>query len=489
MTGPPSPPAASPSSSTPSSSAASATQLDRLRIDRSPHAGARRRRTPWGLIWTVAVVLAIVAAIAFSMREQLAAPRVRTAKVRRITATEGAVRTTASGYVVARTRAAISSRLSGRLEKLNVDLGSRVRAGELLGELGHADLDAALAQAEADIEVRRRNVATAQAQRNAAAAGVGASKARVAELEAGVREMEARLADTDRVVAMQERLASSGAGVRDALDSARTQRAVMFEQLGRSRAATASARADVDRVEADVEAAGAAVAAAEAGLAVAAAAADQARAIRQDAFILAPFAGVVVRKEAEVGEMVAPVSAAGTTTRGAIVTLVDFTTLEMEVDVIERDVSKIDDGAPCRVVLDARRDHPYAGVVRQRVPTADRATSTVRVKVAFLALDDFVLPEMGGRVEFLANDKASVALGRDRVIVPAEAFTERDGASGVFAVRDGRVEWTPARRAEGAAAAGEVEVAEGLAGGEDVVLAPGADLASGALVKVAAPAK
>ncbi|MCE9636661.1 MAG: efflux RND transporter periplasmic adaptor subunit [Planctomycetes bacterium] len=451
--------------------------LDRLRIDRTPPTPGSRRRSkaPW--IW-VGVLLLVIGGVAYSKRESLSAPEVRTAKVRRITATEGAVRTSASGYVVARTRAAISSKMSGRLEKIQVDVGDRVVAGQMLGELGHADLDASVAQAEADIEVRRRNIATAEAQHAAADATVRSQTTRVAE-------MDARLVDAERTVALQEKLVAGGAGIRDTLDSAKMQRSVMAEQVSRGRAGVESSKADVARAEADLASAAAGIMAAKAGLAASEAAVAYARAVRADAFIVAPFAGVVVRKEAEVGEMVSPVNGSGSTTRGAIVTLVDFASLEMEVDVIERDISKVVDGAPCRIVLDARRDHPYAGVVRQKVPTADRATSTVQVKVAFKDVDAFVLPEMGGRVEFLDPARADSALGKDRVIAPAAAFVERDGKPGVWILRDGRAEWLAARKADGAASApGEADVAEGLAGGEEVIVSPPANLNPGKLVRV-----
>jgi len=458
--------------------------VDRLRIDRGAAGAARSRRRSRTLWIVVVLVLLAGGGAGFALRDRFTSVEVRVAKVRRLVATEGAVSTTASGYVVARTRAAISSRLSGRLEVLNVDVDADVKAGDVLAELGHADLDAALAQAEATTAMRRSDVEAAKARRAVSAAALESVRSRVREADAAVREMETRLAEADRVVALQERLAKSGAGVADTLEAAKADRAATAEMLGRSKAAADSARADLARADADLKASEASVGSAEAAVAVAEAATAQARALRQDAFIVAPFSGRVVRKEAEVGEMVAPVNAAGSTTRGAVVTLVDFATLEMEVDVIERDISKVEDGAPCRIVLDARRDHPYAGVVRQLVPTADRSTSTVRVKVSFRDLDDFVRPEMGGRVEFLKKDRADAALTRDRVLVDASAFVEREGTKGVWVVREGAAQWQPARPVDGAASSGEVEVAEGLAGGEDVVLSPAASLAPGALVSV-----
>jgi RND family efflux transporter MFP subunit len=463
---------------------AAAPGLERLRIDRDAGAAGRRRRSGVKLAVAAVVALLVLGGAWALVGEELTAPSVRTAKVRRVSATEGAVETTASGYVVARRRAAISSKLSGRLDKLLVDVGDRVAEGQLLGELGHADLDAAVARARADAETRRRHVATARARRASTQAAAKASRSRVREAEAAAAEMATRLTDAERSLALQERLAQGGAGIRDALDAAKAARDVMEAQTEKARASVAMLGADADRADADVAAADAEIAAAEAAVTAAEAALAQAEATRRDADIVAPFAGVVVRKEAEVGEMVSPVNAAGSTTRGAVVSLVDFASLEMEVDVIERDISKVREGADCRIVLDSRRDAPYAGAVRQIVPTAERSTSTVRVKVAFRKLDDRVLPEMGGRVEFLAEGRGEAALGRDRVLAPAAAFVERDGRSGVLAVRDGRVEWIEARPADGAPSDGDVEVVEGLSGGEDVVLSPPASLAPRSRVRV-----
>lgn len=461
--------------------------LDRLRIDRSPGGPRRRRRFGTGTVLAGSAIVVLVVLWA-TFGAGLTAPEVAVAKVRRVTATEGAVETTASGYVVARRSAAISSKLSGRLERLLVDVGDRVKEGQLLGELGHADLDAIVSRAKADLEVRGKDVETARAQRDATAAAAAAARARVPEAEAALREMETRLADAARALALQERLVAGGAGIRDALDAAKAQRDVAEQLVAKARAGIATLRAEADRADADVKSSDARLAGAESAVAVARAQLAEAEATRRDADFVAPFAGVVVRKEAEVGEMVAPVNAAGSTTRGAVVTLVDFSTLEMEVDVIERDISKVRDGADCRIVLDSRRDHPYAGVVRQKVPTAERATSTILVKVAFRALDDHVLPEMGGRVEFLAEGKAAVALERDRVLAPAAAFVEHQGKRGVWVLRDAKLEWNPATPVAGAAAdaAGEIEVAEGLAGGEEVVVSPPEGLVPGGAVRVRA---
>ena len=168
-----------------------------------------------------------------------------------------------------------------------------------------------------------------------------------------------------------------------------------------------------------------------------------------------------------------------------MVTLADFGSLEMEVDVIERDIGLVTAGAPCRIVLDSRRDSPYAGSVRQIVPTADRTKSTVLVKVVFATLDEHVFPEMSGRVEFLKPGAEAAATARDRVMVPAEARVRRDERDGVFVVRDDVVTFLPVTfRGDAPAQKGAIEVADGLAGGEEVVLSPPARLATGDSVRV-----
>jgi RND family efflux transporter MFP subunit len=438
----------------------------------------------------VVVVLLLVVGLGgvyATMGEELLAPRVATARVQRVAATDGAVRTTASGYVVARRRAAISSKLSGRLEELTVDVGDDVAAGKLLGRLGHADLDAAVEQARAQVLVRRAESETAKRDAAAAAAAADVARTRVAEPEATLHEMESRLSDAEKTLARESTLKPGVATTQENLDKATMELDVARRRLDQARAQIETIRSQAKQAEVAAAASAGKVATSESMIVAAEAALKQAEATRADADIYAPFSGRVLRKEAEIGEMVAPVNAAGSTTRGAIVTLADFATLEMEVDVIERDVGQIETGAVCRIVLDSRRDKPYAGVVRQIVPTADRTKSTVQVKVTFKALDDRVLPEMSGRVEFLkAGADDAVALGKDRVFAPKAALTTWSGKRGAFEAKDGRAAFrevaSPAAPAE---KDGLVEISSGFVGGEDVITSPPAELADGALVRVA----
>lgn len=467
-----------------------AADLERLRIDRSsPTARRRRAARPWIFAGLAALLLA--ALVYVTMGEELFAPSVRTARAQRVAATEGVVRTSASGYVVPRRRAAISSRLSGRLERLTVDVGDDVTEGQLLGELGHADLDAAVLEAKAGIDVRRADVDGRRREAVAAVATAESARLEAVEFEPLLAEMDSRLADAERTLAREKTLKPGAATTQEALDRAQTERDIAARRVEGLRARLDTKRADAKRSALDAEVAQSRVATAEREVTAAEAALVRAEAIRADANIVAPFAGRVLRKEAEIGEMVSPVNAAGSTTRGAIVTLADFATLEMEVDVIERDIRRVEPGAPCRILLDSRRETPYAGAVRQIVPTADRTKSTVQVKVSFVKLDRDVSPEMSGRVEFLGADATeAVVLGKDRVFAPKAAIVTRDGKRGVFEVKEGRAVFRqigePASPAE---KDGMSEVSSGLIGGEDLVLDPPARLDGGALVRAEQPAK
>ena len=250
-------------------------------------------------------------------------------------------------------------------------------------------------------------------------------------------------------------------------------------------AAVASAVVEERRAAEEASTASARVEGAKAGQAAAEASLRETRTRREDAFIRATFRGRVLRKEAEVGEVIAPATVGGGSTRGALLTLADFDTLEMEVDVFERDVSRVKEGAPARIVLDAYPESPFPGRVRQVVPTADRQKATVQVKVSFDRADPRVLPEMGGKAVFLAEG-TKVSGEADRVVVPSAALREAAGRSGVWILeREGtgtRVRFVPVKT--GPRDGDGVVALSGLSGGERVVLDPPADLKDGELVTV-----
>jgi RND family efflux transporter MFP subunit len=200
----------------------------------------------------------------------------------------------------------------------------------------------------------------------------------------------------------------------------------------------------------------------------------------ENSVIRAPFTGTVLRKEAEVGEVVAP-SVGGGLTRGAVVTMADLATLEVEVDVNEAYIGRVRPDQPARITLDAYPDTAFHGSVRRIVPTADRQRATVQVKVAIEDRDPRILPEMGARVDFLApapTDSGSASARASGPVastfrLPAAAVREAGGRSVVWLVRNGRLE--PRDVEAGPVSGGYREIRRGLAGGE-LVLTGGVEM-------------
>jgi RND family efflux transporter MFP subunit len=199
--------------------------------------------------------------------------------------------------------------------------------------------------------------------------------------------------------------------------------------------------------------------------------------------IRAPFTGVVTAKRAFIGEAVSPFgsSPSGGGSGGAIVTLVEFSTLYVGADVNEANLSKLGPNQPAEISLDAVPDKTYHGFLRQIVPSADRQKATVRVKVAFLDADDRILPDLSARVAFTSQPTQGKT-GRTRVVVPASAIRNLDGKTGVFRVVEGRARFQTVK--VGPAAEGQVEVVEGLAGGERLISTSSGEVRDGDRVKV-----
>jgi RND family efflux transporter MFP subunit len=399
--------------------------LGRLRIDRDqPPPGVSRALRRSALLVVAALVFA-AAALAVLRR---GGPQVEVAQAELRGGAAGAsTGVTANGYVVARTQASVSSRITGRLEYLAVEEGSEVRRGEVLARLESADYEAALGQREAELVTARAAQVEAEAERDQLARDVARTK-----------DLLARgLASTQEAEQLESQLATSEARVR--------------------------------RYEAQVRAAEAAVGVARANL--------------ENTYIRAPFDGTVLRKDAEVGEVVAPVATGSGLTRGAVVTMADLATLEVEVDVNEAYIARVRHGMPARITLDAYPDTSFGGRVRQIVPTADRQRATVQVKVSILDRDPRVLPEMGAQVEFLEGEGPAVAAAAPaRVFVPAAAVKDEAGRQVVWVVRGERVE---RREVEAGPVTGDWrEVRRGVSAGELVVVAGHEGLEDGGRVKV-----
>jgi HlyD family secretion protein len=433
--------------------------LASLRIpDSGTLQSSRRRRWPWA----IAVVLAAAAVLFWQSAR--AAVEVTTVTPTVHTGTNllaGTPVLTASGYIVARRRAVVSAKIQGRLAELHVEEGARVEEGQVFARLESAEFEAAVNRARAQLQ-------QADAQ-------ISAAEALIASANAGLNRAIADRAEAARQLQVAERLAKEDILPTDQLDAARSRVKV-------TDAAVAQARAEQQRAHADLERANAERARARADV-------GYNEALLQNTQIRAPFTGTVVRKMAEVGESVAPIPPGVniSTASGAIVALADLDTLEVEVDVAEANVARLQPNQPAEVIAEAFPDRKYHGVLRQVIPTADRTRATVMVKVTIQDKDANLKPEMSAKVTFVAPAEAASAATHERVVViPATAVVTREGASHVFTVVDGIVQSKTVtvgpKRQDGIVVTGDLD------GNETIVSAPPASLKVGDRVKIAAGA-
>ena len=423
--------------------------LASLRLDDVP-APSRRRR------WIVAALLVIgAAAVLFAWRTSVSLRALEVVTVtptveREGAATAGTPVLTASGYIVARREAVVSSKIQGRLSELRVEEGSVVAQDDLLARLESDDFVAAVQRARAQVQQAEAQVGSAQA---------------------AVRRAEAEQAEARRQLGVAEKLSADRLLAVDSLDAARSR--VQLAEAALGQATADAARAHAARAQASAE------------LSVA-------RAQLQNTVIRAPFAGTVVRKMAEVGESVAPIPPGVniSTASGAIVALADLATLEMEADVSEANVARLQEGQPAEVAVEAFPDRRYKAVLRQIIPTADRTKATVLTKVTLLDKDEDLKPEMSAKVTFLApqaTQAADAVPARPVILVPPSAVVTRDGGTRVFEVIEGRARLRPVTTA--GTRRGLVVVSDGLAGSETLVAQPVDSLADGQSVRAKAAAE
>lgn len=336
-----------------------------------------RPRRRWGVV--AAIVVAAAGAGAYAWTQFGAPVLVETAAVSTAYPSQAYAALNATGYVVAQRKASVASKATGRLEWLGVAEGSHVRKDEIIARLESRDVGAQREQAAANVKVAAANVEQARAE----------------------------LRDADQNLGRSRELASKAFISESALDQA-------IARADKARAALRSAEASLS--------------VAQASLKVADVAFDQ-------TVIRAPFDGVVLTKNANVGDNITPFSNA-VDTKGAVVTMADMDTLEVEADVSESQLARIRVDQPAEIQLDALPGERFPGLVNRIVPTVDRAKATVLVKIRFLERDARVLPDMSAKVTFL--DKATTAADRTPVtVVPKAALAERGGAKVVFVVRDG----------------------------------------------------
>ena len=398
--------------------------LAALRIDRQPE---RRGVGRW-VLWVI--ILLVVGAGGVGAWQW--ATRERPIEVETVMVTERAAGTqaavlNASGYVTARRRATVSSKITGKVIEVNVEEGMAVREGQVLARLDDATLRAALALAEAQVEASRRVL----------------------------RETEVRLAEAKVTLGRRQQLTKEGIVTQADLDAAEAEYASLDARL-------AAAREQVHVVERQ---------------------ADLERTNLDNTIIRAPFSGVAISKDAQPGEMVSPVSAGGGFTRTGISTIVDMSSLEVEVDVNENYINRVKPQQAVTAVLNAYPDVPLPAHVITTVPAADRQKATVLVRIGFDRPDPRILPDMGVKVTFLRDPaETDMTSTRPVTLVPKAALRTEGEQTYAFVLTGNVVD----RRAvkTGGADGDRVEVIAGLQAGERVVVSPPPTLTPGAQVTV-----
>jgi RND family efflux transporter MFP subunit len=335
----------------------------------------------------------------------------------------------ASGYVTPRRRATIAAKITGLVTGVFFDEGSHVHERQVLATLDDSDARRALESAKGDRD---------------------STKATVQDYEVQLRNAHITLGRT-------EQLQQAGIDTQEQLDTART--------------AVDSFQAKIDLVKAQV-------AAAEARI-------QEAQQAVDNCTIRAPFDGIVVSKDAQIGEMVSPISAGGGFTRTGIATIVDMNSNEIEVDVNEAYIARVVPGQAVTAVLDAYPDWQIPSRVRTVIPSADREKATVKVRISFLKLDPRILPDMGVKVTFLSEEQHHTKSGSEApagVLVPQSAVRDDAGRKIVFLVKDNHAE----RRAVtvGDAKGGDVEIIGGLTQGDIVIVKGPPDIRDGQSVQV-----
>lgn len=389
--------------------------LASLRIDRSSRGVAERSKKSRWLrkiaLW--AVVVGVLAGGFLFLKDFFNPP----VEVQLTTATltspaQASAVLTASGYVVARRKAAVASKGTGTLVFLGVEEGDKVKKGQVIARLDDSDVTATLQRA-------------------------------------------------------QENLRMAEADLNDAKQSLERQR-ILLERDMVARAEYDVAEARYKRVVAGIDAAKFAVK--EAQVAV-----DNTR-------IIAPFDGTVLKKNADVGEIVAPLAGAASS-KAAVVTIADMSSLEVEADVSEANITRVVPDQGCEIRLDAYPDRLYPGYVTKIVPTADRAKATVLVKIKFQDYDNRVLPEMGAKITFLApGSDQSAAQEKSLLTVPASAVVIRNGKPVVIQVKDERAAEIPVVLGE--RIGNLVEIKKGLKEGDKVIAKIDETLRDGSKVSI-----
>ena len=382
----------------------------------------------WGIFAAALGALLLVAGGVFALKNR--APVVEVAVARPAGDPAQQTLLNASGYVTPRRKATIAAKITGRVTGVFFDEGNRVTEGQLLATLDHSDVKRALESAVAD--------------RNSA-------KAAIQDLQVQLRYAEIQLHRATELKAASVESQDQLDNAQTAADSLRAKIALAKQQVEASEARISEAQQAVDNCT-----------------------------------IRAPFAGIIVSKDAQVGEMVSPISAGGGFTRTGIATIVDMNSNEVEVDVNEAYIARVEPGQRVSSTLDAYPDWQIPSHVRTVIPTADRQKATVKVRISFDKLDPRILPDMGVKVGFLAEDdakkKGAEKGPRATAVIPKSAVRNESGKSYVFLVKDTKIE----RRGVtvGNERGSDVEIIAGVNSGDSLVARGPENLQDGETIRI-----
>jgi RND family efflux transporter MFP subunit len=397
--------------------------ISKLSIKKSASAGDAGKKKRY-IIFVFIILILILAGILYGQGFLTPALEVRVSKVVNVYPSQTYTLLNASGYVVAQRKAAVSSKITGRLVYLGVEEGSRVRKGEIVARLENED---------------------AVAARNRASANVNAAKA---SLEQAVAELDDAVLNLSRM----QKLSEKGSVAKSEYDAADTR---------------------LKRAKASVSAQKAAISAGEAAL-------KETEVVLEYSNMRAPFDAVVLTKNADIGDIVTPLGAAANA-KAAVVDIADMESLQVEVDVSESNIDLVKKGQPCEIRLDALQDSRFRGSVHMIVPTADRTKASIMVKVAFTEKDPRILPEMSAKVAFLSRE----ILPEDQKpfkAVPTAAVITKEGTTSVFTVKNGRAHKTDVKTGK---QAGEItELISGLEPGWILITQPLEKVKNGLKVKI-----
>lgn len=395
--------------------------LRELRIDRDGRPPRTRRRR---LVFVAAALVTVAAALWLGW-SHFSTPTVRTVAARAASPAGGPESVLdASGYVTARRQATVSAKITGKVTEVLIEEGMRVDEGDVLARLDDTEAKAQLALARAQLASAR-------------------------SLDGEIR---AQLQQAERDYARSQELFNRQLVPEQSMDAARAQRDTLRAKLAANQEAIRVAAESVSVAQVQLD----------------------------NTVIRAPFAGVVVAKAAQPGEMISPISAGGGFTRTGIGTIVDMDSLEIQVDVNESYINRVTAGQPVEATLNAYPDWKIPGSVIAIIPAADRSKATVKVRIAIRSKDPRIVPDMGVRVAFLGGaSDAPRAPVSPAVLVPADAVR----GDAVFVYADGRVQ----RRTitPGKTVGAEREIVNGVRAGERVVIAPPPSLKDGAAVRLA----